>query len=104
MRRTAWLHDLEVVREIEARRSVQESAVLLHEADELHLAQVARALEHQVLEKVRESRSIARLDAKADAVVHGDHRGGDRALAREYDLEPVGKLVLLHGHMERGGA
>ena len=61
-------HDLEVVREVEARRSVEEPAVRFDQADELHLAEVLRALEHHVLEEVREAGLVLRLVPEADVV------------------------------------
>ena len=58
-----------IIGEVEARRAVENSAVLLHQLDEFHLAEVPRALEHHVFEQVRKAGAVARLDAKADVVV-----------------------------------
>src|SRR5205814_8385844 len=70
--------DLEVIGEIESRRAVEHSAALLNEADELHLAQVLRALKHHVLEKVCKTGPVSRFDPKSDLVIdrHGYSRGG----------------------------
>src|SRR5688572_19870284 len=50
-------NDCEVISEVEARRAVQHAAVALHQADKLHLAEILRALEHQVLKEVCETGS-----------------------------------------------
>ena len=60
------------VRVIESSRTVENPAVLLHEPNELHFPEVFRTLEHHVLEEMRKSRTVPRLDAKADVVIDGD--------------------------------
>jgi hypothetical protein len=67
-------HDLEVVREVEPRRAVEDAAVGLDELDKLHLAEPLRALEHHVLEEMGKTRSVPGLDTEANSVVHGDDR------------------------------
>ncbi len=96
-------NDLEVVGEVEAGRAVEDSAVRLHELDELHLAEVLGALEHHVLEEVGEAGAVLRLDAEADVEVDRDHghRGG--RVPREDDLQAVRQLVVVDGDLERGG-
>ena len=93
-------HDLEVVREVEARRAVEQAAVRFDQADELHLAEVLRALEHHVLEEVREPGPVLRLVAEADVVVHGHDRRRRRRVARQHDLEAVRQLVVLDRDLE----
>ena len=95
-------NDLEIVREVEPRRSVQEPAVGLDEADERHLAEVGRALEHHVFEQVRKPGAILGFIAKADVVIHGHARGRRRHIAREDHFQPVGELVILDGHPQFG--
>ena len=46
---------LEVVRVVEAGGSIHDAARLLHQRDVLHLLHLRRALEHHVLEQVREA-------------------------------------------------
>ena len=97
-------HDLEVVREVEPRRSVQEAAVGFDEADELHLAEILRALEHHVLEEVREPGAVLRLDAETDVEVDGDDRRWGRRVAREHDLQPVLELEVVDRDLELPGS
>ena len=84
---------LEVVGEVESRRSVQHTAVALDEPDELHLAEVGRPLEHHVFEEVRESGPVLRLHAKADLVVDRHDDRGRRGVARQHHLQAVGQRV-----------
>ena len=95
-------HDLEVVGEVEAGRAVEDAAVRFDQADELVLAEVLRALEHHVLEQVREAGAVLRLDAEADVVVDADHGGRRRRVARQHDLQPVRKLVILGVDLQAG--
>ncbi len=88
-------HDLVVVRVVEARRAVQHAAVALDQADEFHLPEIPGTLEHQVLEQMCEAGAAARLDAKADVVVHADGHGRRRRVARQHDLETVVELVVV---------
>ena len=55
------------------------------------------ALEHHVLEQVREAGAILRLDAKADRVVDPDHRRRRRGVAGEHHFQAVLQLVVLIG-------
>src|SRR5688572_28316280 len=83
-----------VVREIEPRRSVQYAAVGLNELDEFHLAQVLRALKHQMLEQMGEACSVARLNSKSDVVVNGDDGKGRTPFGREDDAKTVRQFVI----------
>ena len=89
--------DLEVIGEVEARRTVEDAAVRLHELDELELPQILGALEHHVLEEVGEAGPVARLDAETDAVIDRDHGYRRGVVGREDHLEPVRELLVLHG-------
>ena len=82
-------HDFEVVRVVETGGAVQDSAGALDELDELHLAEVFRALEHHVLEEMREAGAPLRLDAEADAVVHGDRGRRHRLVGGDHDAQPI---------------
>jgi hypothetical protein len=70
----------------------KDSAVCLHEAYELHLAEVLRALKHHVLEEVREACAVARLDAKADVVIGRDGRGRRVRSGESTTRKPFGSL------------
>ena len=94
-------NDLEVVREVEPRGSVEQAAVRLDEPDELHLSEIGGALEHHVLEQVREPGAVLRLVPEADVVVHGHRHRRRRRVAREHDLEAVRQLVVLTGTWRR---
>ncbi len=96
-------HDLEVVREVEARRAVQDAAVRLDELDELHLPEVLRALEHEVLEEVGEAGPVARLDPEPDVVVDGHDRRGGGVVGRQDHLEAVRELPVVDGDRGAGG-
>ena len=65
-------------------------------------AMLSRALEHQVLEEVREPRAVGPLVLAADVVEHvaGDHRRG--MVGREDDVQAVGQVVL--GEFDPRGA
>ena len=80
---------LEVVRPVFGRRPVHRAARLGDETEVVSLADVLRALEHQVLEEMRESRLAGRLDPASDVVRHVDRHEGDSALRRHDDREAV---------------
>ena len=94
-------HHLEVVRVIEARRSVQRAAVLVDDADVLELGDVLGALEHQVLEQVREAGAALRLDAEADAVHQLDDDDRRRVVLADDDAQAVRQLLVDDRHRER---
>ena len=91
---------LVVVGEIEARRTVKDSTVLLHQLDELHLAQVLRTLEHHVFEQVREARAVLRLDAEPDPVIHPDRNRRRAVVRREHHLQPIRQLEIFDRYLE----
>ena len=82
-------HHLKIIRKVEPCGSVQHSAVLLHQFDELHLAEVLGALKHHVFEQMSEAGAIPGLNTKADAVIdtHTDRRR--RAILRKHDAQAV---------------
>ena len=67
---------LEVVRAVQRGRGVERPAGALHQAEVLALFDVRRALEHHVLEQVREAGLAGLLVLAADRVpqVDGHHR------------------------------
>ncbi len=89
-------HRLEVVRAIEIGRAVhRRGARALEELEVRVLGDVPRALEHHVLEQVREPGAAGDLVAGADVVprVDGDER--DVVIDREDHLETVVERVAL---------
>ncbi len=96
---------LEVVRAIFARRAVERAAVARHELEVLAARHVLRALEHHVLEQVREAGAAADLVAAADVVddVHGD--GRRRVVDEHHDAQAIVELLALHvePQIRRGG-
>ena len=93
-------HHLEVVGVIEARRSVQRAAVLVDDADVLELADVLRALEHHVLEQVREPGAVLRLDAEPDAVHHLDDHDRRGVVLADHHAQAVRQLAVDDRHRE----
>ena len=91
---------LEVVRVVEARRTIHDAARLLHQRDVLHLLHLRRALEHHVLEQVREAGPALRLHAEADVVddFHQGHRRG--VVFADHHLQPVGQREVVHRDFE----
>ena len=94
---------LEVVRPVLGRRPVHRAARLGHEPEMLALADVLRALEHEVLEEVREPRLPGRLDAAADVVRDVHRHEGDSALRRHDDRQPVRELLDVKRNFEIEG-
>ena len=80
---------LEVVRVVQVGAAVEGAAGGLHVAEVLELLQVGRALEHQVLEEVREAGAPLRLGPDADVVVDGDRHHRGAAVRRQQDPEAV---------------
>src|SRR5690606_15907379 len=93
-------HYLEIVCEIEAGRTVKDSAILLYELDEFHLAEVLGSLEHHVLEEVGEACAVTWLVAEADVVVHSDADRGRGPVLGENDLQAVVELVIGDGDVK----
>ncbi len=88
-------HRLEVIRPIQPGRGVQRAARPLHQREVLALGNVLAALEHHVLEEVRETGLARLLVLAADVVpqVDGHHR---RPLVRREDhAETVVETVAL---------
>ena len=87
-------HHLEVVRVVEPRRPVQRPAVLVDDADVLELADVSRPLKHHVLEQVRKTGPVPRLDAEPDAVHHLDHDHRRGVVLADDDAQAVRQLLV----------
>jgi hypothetical protein len=96
-------HGLEIVRPVLGRRPVHRAARLGDEAEMLSLADVLRALEHEVLEEVREPGLAGRLDAASDVVRHVDRHEGDAALRRHDDREAVREALDVKRNFEVEG-
>ena len=84
-------HGLEVVGAVEPGRGVEAGALRHQGLEVLATAHVARTLEHQVLEEVREPGAAGRLVAgpDPDPDVHRDV--GDRVVGADDDAQPVGE-------------
>ena len=91
---------LEVVRAVEPGGRVQRPARGLDQGEVLALVHVLRALEHHVLEEVREPGLARLLVLAADVVpqVHGHDGGG--AIRRDDDAQSVVQAVTLEGDLE----
>ncbi len=97
---------LEVVRAVEPRRAVERPAGALDEGHVLRLADVRAALEHHVLEQVREAGLARDLVLGADVVpeVHGDH--GREVVLGDDQAQPVRQALIAelddgNGHAQR---
>ena len=66
----------------------------------LHLAGVFRALEHHVLEEVREAAAAVRLEAKADLIIDADGDEGRGTVGRRDDAQAVGERGVLDGNVQ----
>jgi hypothetical protein len=82
-------HGLEVVRPVEPCRAVHRPAGRLDQGDVLGLGDVARALEHHVLEQVGEPRLARLLVLGADVVPEVDRGDRSDAVGSDDDPEPV---------------
>ena len=93
---------VEVVRPIQPGAGVEGAAGRLDEAEVLPLLHVRRALEHHVLEQVREAGLAGLLVLAADVVpeVHRDHRRA--RVARQDDAQPVVEGVALDRDLRQG--
>lgn len=94
-------HRLEVVGAVEPGRRV-EPAPLGHEPGEVLAAgDVARALEHQVLEEVGEAGAARRLVPRAHVDPEVDGHVGHAGVRGDDDAQPVGKGLLVDGVVQR---
>ena len=91
-------HDLEIIRVIEARRPVQDAAVLVDDTDVLEFAHVLGSLEHHVLEQMREACAILRLDPESDAVHDLDRHDRRGMVFADDDAKAVRQLVIDDGN------
>ncbi len=94
---------LEVVRPVLGRRPVHRAARLGDESEVLPLADVLRALEHEVLEEMREPGLAGRLDTASDVVRHVDRHEGNSALRRHDDREAVREALDVKRNFEIEG-
>jgi hypothetical protein len=70
----------------------------------LHLGGMGRALEHHVLEEVREAAAALRLKAKTNFVVDAYGDDGRGGVWRNNDFETVGESGRLDGYLHCGGS
>ena len=71
--------------------------------DVLHLLHLRRALEHHVLEEVREPGAAFRLDAEADVVHDLDQRHRRGVVLADHHLQAVRQREVVHRHLEALG-
>ncbi len=94
---------LEVVRPIEPGRAVHRPAGGLHERDVLGLGDMARALEHDVLEQVREAGLARDLVLRADVVPQVDGDDRSEVILGHDDPQAVGQSVVAERDLGDGG-
>ena len=87
---------------VEAGGGVQTAARAGDELVQLAAGDVVAALEHQVLEEVRETRAVGTLVLAADVVEHVAGNDRDRVVGREDDVQAVGQVVLGELHAPGG--
>src|ERR1700747_3308314 len=71
------------------RGAIERAAAGIDQLDVLHLGSIGGALEHHVLEKMREAAAALRLKAKADFVVDADGNDRSGGIRRDDYLQPI---------------
>ena len=94
---------LEVVRAVEPGRAVHGPAGGLHERDVFGLRDVARALEHDMLEQVREAGLAGDLVLGADVVPEVDRHDRCEMILRHDDPQAVGETLVTERDLGNGG-
>ena len=89
--------DLEIIGVIVAGRGVVIAADILGQPVELLGVEVARRLEHQMLEQMRKARTPARIVAPADIVPHLHRDIGGRGVADRIDAQAIGERAFGEG-------
>ncbi len=91
---------LEIVGDVVVRGTVEGAAAGIDELDVLHFGGVGGALEHHMLEEMREAATSLGLEAEADFVVDpdGDDRSG--GVGRDDDFQSVGKGCAFDGNLQ----
>jgi hypothetical protein len=86
------------------RGTVKRSPAGIDELDVLHLGSIGRALEHHMLEKMRETAAALRLEAETDFVVDAyGYDGRGRVWGDNY-FESIGERGRLDGYFHCGGS
>ena len=94
---------LEVVGAVEPGRAVHGPAGGLDERDVLGLGDVARALEHDVLEQVCEAGLARDLVLRADVVPQVDRDDGGQVVLGHDDPQAVGQALVAERDLGNGG-
>ena len=92
-----------VVRAVVARRTVRAAAPVDDETEVLSLAHVGRALEHHVLEEVREPRAPLDLVSRANVVVDGHRDSRDGVVWVHHHTQAVVECRAAHLQVREGG-
>ena len=93
-------HGLEIIRDVVVRGAVEHAAGRIDQANVLHLPGVLRALEHHVLEKVREAAAAVRLEAKTNLVIDADGDEWRGTVGRRHHAQAVGERRVLDGNVK----
>ncbi len=93
----------EIVGDVVVRGAVEQAARRIDQADVFHFPGILRALEHHVLEKMREAAAAARLEAKADLVIDADRDDGGGMVRRDDHAKAVGERGVLDRDVEMRG-
>ena len=65
-----------------------------------HFAGVLGALEHHVLEKMREAAAAARFEAEADLIIDADRDYGRGMVGRDDDAQAIGERGVFDWNVE----
>ena len=93
-------HGLEIVGDVVVRGAVEHAAGGIDQANVLHLSGVFGALEHHVLEEVRESAAAVRFEAKTDLIIDADGDEGRGTVRRGNHAQAVGERGVLDGNVQ----
>ena len=95
-------HLLEVEGVVLVGLPVVAAAVVLDEPGQLAIGDILRALEHQVLEQVREAGAPFPLVPRSDVVGHGHRHDRRRAIGRDDDAQAVLQACVRVGDLRNG--
>ena len=88
-------HGFKIIRDVVVRGAVEHAAGRIDQANVLHLSGVLRALEHHVLEKMREPAAAVRLQAKTNLIIDADRDEWRGTVRRRDHAQAVGERRVL---------